>query len=335
PTLLWHELEASKLVLTNPRRYEEGRAEISRRGAIEWGQVRSIMGEATGRGALSQLGRPYPEDDCIRILGFGHALTEFALKPLCLPYAEQQPVLRLGAMANLIVATYDQLVDLSGGPRKLLPQGTLDMAAHDRGRRLVRGMALVSPAPSRMMLRLVAGYFEGIERLACTRNHAHVPQVRNCLGRAIKMMYEAEELVCAQGEAICSEQILRRKGALPFLVMGLPAWLVVPSLHLEHYLWHLHWLYRLGEFFGWIDDTVDLEADRASGQPNRLARLRTAPWPGTGRDADIARMIARKGQRILAEWRRRAGDAGNKRIPLADTETFSICLASWFGGVPR
>jgi hypothetical protein len=193
----------------------------------------------------------------VRMLGFGYVMTEFAAAPVAVPSDARVPA--LGALANLIVSLYDAELDAGAAPGSIISGGSL-------------------------LASLVELYYSRLDALA--RGGGPLEAL---LRRAINRMYHAER---STGGAN-SLAIWRRKSALPFVVMGLPAWFAHPAAHARSCHAHLAWLYRLGRFFGWIDDAADLEDDCAAG---RLNYFRGAAPAGT------ATRIAREGTRILAEW---------------------------------
>lgn len=139
-------------------------------------------------------------------------------------------------------------------------------------------------------------------------------------------MHSAERASVEQGPR-ASAVVLRRKAALPFVVMGMPGWLASPGFDRRKYLWHLSWLFRLGSFFGQIDDVVDLAADLAAGRPNRAAAGRGAFGPGRSLNE-----IAEFGRSLRDEWRSRTAPEAD-RLPPEVRQAVPICIASWLGGI--
>ena len=235
-----------------------------------------------------------------RLLGFGHVMTEFAVAHLRIRETQMLGPLSLGALANLIVSAYDGLIDSGHDPERVLPRSRLNGA----GKRASRGDPLITA--------LVDLYFE---RLACLP-HPH-PPVRKTLQNAILRMYDAERATA--GAAEFSPEVWRRKSALPFVIMGLPIWMTTPSFDVRACRAHLAWLYRLGQFFGWIDDAADLDADRAANRPNYF-NSRPKRFPAV--------RVARHARRILDTW-----DAGAPRDRDTGTlrQTFLAIVWSWLG----
>jgi hypothetical protein len=240
-------------------------------------------------------------------------LCGFVVAPLGLAGEARESVLRLGALCNFIVATYDHLVDSDPGHRPPLHRGSVLPGRHRWSARRLFARIFRPPA-SRLMHRLVTLYFAELRRLP----HAGTRiRLRAGIERLILRMYDAEG---ASLNGAATERLLRRKSALPFVVMGLPGWLAVAEDEGGEYWWHLRWLYRLGDLFGWVDDAVDLEEDRAAGRPNRMLM---DPMTPTG--------IAAEAGRLLTEWRERV--RSDDAAPRAEQEAFRGCLVSWLGGV--
>lgn len=325
-SLLWHELRAAKLTLT-PARYAACRAEITRLGEVERDRIVSLLGETAWRRVLTEWGTTYPEGDCVRVLGFGHALTEFAVAPLQLPEAEREAVVGLGALANFVVATYDHLVDRGKDRWTLLPRWQVRLAAHDQGRPLLSVLGCLAP---NAMTKLVVSYFRRLEQPPFSTRHAHVHKL---IQRTVVRMYDAESETLKAPGKLCSKRTLQRKAALPFVAMGLPAWMATPTICRRRYRWHLRWLYRLGLFFGWVDDAIDLKEDSAAGRPNLFSETWAHCRYSNADTAALARRITHGGVRILDEWHLQIGEG--RELPSVATEAFSACLVSWFGGTAR
>lgn len=324
--LLWQEFILHNLI-PSPERYEVSRQEISRFGITEREHVMNYVGRNTWRRTLARFERPYAEDDCIRILGFGYALTEFAIAPLDIAPHQRKAISSLGALANLIVSTFDQLVDLGYSSRLLLPRPMLELATRSKWRTPLTAVGLISPAASRMMSKLVTHYFRELERLPYAGEHT---EIHKGIKRTILRMYDVEIKTLKREKNLISERALRRKAALPFVVMGLPAWLGMEEICRRRYWWHLRWLYKLGEFFGWIDDLVDRHEDLAKAHPNRLLNIRTRLQGDFEENTNLARLIARRGDWIVREWDRQVNP---NNLPSIVRESFYTCLVSWLGGM--
>lgn len=323
--LVWCELEAVDLI-PDKAHFEAARLEVSHWGVIERKRAVSLVGQATWQRALDKLGRANPEDDCIRVLGFGHALTEFAIAPLHLRGTENDSVVSLGALANFIVATYDQFVDLDMNRNTPLPRWVLELST--RNENWLTFLGFMGFADFRMMARLVKGYFQDLKQLPYSKKHSYIHEY---IKKSILRMYDAENLTLRTNKNLLDESTFQIKSAFPFVIMGLPAWLGIPVVNQRRYLWHIQWLYQLGEFFGWIDDVVDLEEDIRMGRSNRVLNAQLM-LKDRNEKVELARMIAHRGKWIIAEWQRHICDAD--ALPSDASEVFSTCVCSWFGGLP-
>jgi hypothetical protein len=250
------------------------------------------------------LARPVAEPDLVRMLGFGALLTRFATAPLG-PTPRSAELVALGALANFIVAVFDRFVDEQQSAR-VFPRSVL------------HGLLRGDDGPADGALAAIAArYLNGLRALH--RSGAQDSTVER-VHQLIAAMYDAElETVGARP----SPTALRRKSALPFVVMGMPAWLALPQLTIDERRWHLRWLYELGDLLGWIDDVVDAEADNAAAHPNRVliasSREHLPHW------------LARRCERLLAQWeaRVRCIDSG----ALSGRDVLGTVVISWFGGV--
>lgn len=193
-------------------------------------------------------------------LGYGNVLTEWAISSVS--SADSTPVLTIGAVANLTVTTFDNQLDNGG---------------HCENASLAR--------------KLARHYFELVERLPCSHG-----EIRKCISRAVDRMYQSEIATIQDSRSFCDRD-WRRKCALPFVAMALPVWLTIPDFDRQASARHLSRLYHCGEFFGWIDDAVDLESDAKYGRPNHVAAA-------MNRGADprrIATRIVERARRLVAE----------------------------------
>jgi hypothetical protein len=130
------------------------------------------------------------------------------------------------------------------------------------------------------------------------RQHGDMPGLRRIVGR----MFEAEIATVRMGDNLPRRE-WRRKCCLPFVLMGLPS------------NCHPGWLYRLGRFFGALDDAVDLEEDRKTRQPNYWNNAPVAPA-----------VLGTWGEQVLSRW--------DKTVPaIADTviyrESFLNLVWAW------
>lgn len=325
--LVWAELVASGLV-PGREQYEVARQEITRLGSLERDPVASMVKSRTWRRSLAKFGRPYPEDDCVRILGFGRSLTEFVIAPVTLDASQHSLACHAGSLANFIVSVFDHLVDLDNTTRPLSSRDLLASMSQRKNPTLNHLTNFVRPAPVRLMTSLVGSYYGVLSKFEYLDRRT---DIYNLLNHTIVRMYDAENQTLRKSRPFPTDRSLRRKASLPFVVMGLPAWLGTPHLAADRFRWHLKWLYRLGEFFGWIDDVVDRSSDREAGRPNRLVALEDHGKGGPVGYREIARRLARNGESIMNEWHEKI--SYSEQTTWLASEAFGTCLVSWLGGV--
>ena len=258
-------------------------------GELEYDLLRNEIGPELGRRRRL----------AVRLLGFGHVMTEFVVAHRAFAERPDPAVLSLGSLANLIVSSYDGLLDSGQDPEEIPLRSRLTDSGIGQG----SGDSLIA--------RLVDLYLARLSLLP----HPH-RQIHEILRRAILRMYDAERATV--GEFEFSETNWRRKCALPFVIMGLPVWMTVPVPDAVVVRAHLAWLYRLGRFFGWIDDVSDLSEDLEAGRPNFFVSRRTLS----------GRRIARQGDLVLATW-----DEGARPDRYSRTlrQTFFSVTWSWLG----
>jgi hypothetical protein len=250
-------------------------------------------------------------------------MTEFLLAPLKLPKSELPALLSLGALASFIGSVYDDLLDSAPDmPLSLTPSALHRLASGKRPNADSEG-PIDSPG-SRLMIGLVGEYFR---RLNTVVSPSANPRVIRCLQRCILRMYEAETQTLPEHRGAMTQRSLRRKAALPFVVMGLPGWLTSTPPPTEQYYAHMRWVYRVGAFIGLIDDVVDLPDDIRANHPNLVQE-----WLWEGRhDLEtgniIARRIALEGRRLLSEWESAIGCSD--ALPRDVVEALPTCVVSW------
>ena len=238
------------------------------------------------------------EQPCIRSLGVGAALAEFAISGIPMTRKERFAVMALGGLAILMVSAVDSALDRGLPLPYLFP---LDEETAGSGR--------AQPELSfiRSAVRL---YFRRLAALPCAR-----PQFRRIVETAIERMYAAEL------ESVSCPDISRRawwrKNVLPIAILGIPAWIVAERASPADFRRHLAWLCRLGEFFGWLDDCVDYSEDQANSHANRIdTRLQFMS------QFQLVRAIAGQAKRVLEQW-----DAVNPAVPARDY--FAVVVWGW------
>ena len=308
--LLWRALWDADL-FSVPELYGRCQATIQERGRAEREFLVARIGETAWRRVLAAWGQPETEQQAVKHLGFGAVMTEFFVAPVSLPDAERAAVVHLGTLVNLLAGVYDDVVD-AGTVQDPLPRRALQA--------LLLGQK-VSPEDAAPMVALADEYFRQLDAL--TNVGAH-PKVLRTLRRAILKMHAAERTTLAGNGSAARLTVWRRKTGLPFVVMALPAWLTVSSVSPPAYYHHLRWLYLCAEFWGWVDDAVDMADDTATGHPNQIAEALARDVPRA-----VAERIAGRGRGILADWRRMTPQAAD--LPLVVQEALPSCLFAALG----
>jgi hypothetical protein len=321
--LLTGALELERLLPT-PADYAEVRSRVSLRGR-EWrDRIIQAVGNFNWRTTAEAIDRPYPEDDLVRVLGFGDLLTRFVVAPVPLTEEFTARVVELGVFSNLIVTLYDDLVDRRGlSSVPLRPDSLILAAAHPN--RFRRRALLMRSGAAKTIILLIGQYFQELQNL--TELHSR-SRIFHTSVRAIQQMHEAEAHAVRQGPA-ASRAVVIRKSALPFVVMGLPSWLATESFVRRHYLWHLKWLYRFGDLIGLLDDFVDVNDDARAGMANRFLptssnMLRASPEMA-------AQEIARRAGLIIRSWDEHCDPTSRSD---ASRSALITCVVSWLGGIP-
>ena len=324
PTL-WAELRRAG-VLPDDARYDEGRRAVTRAGVQECAWLESAIGHRSWNRGLVALRRPEPQADCVRVLGFGRLLTEFLLTANPIERSARDDVIHLGALANFIVALFDHLADDSALGAHTLSPAALERAC--RGSRVhLRWHSCFGVPEGRLIARLVLEYFRRLDRLPFARRNTGV---RELVSRAILAMYAAELATLHRSRP--SRKVLRRKSALPLVVMALPAWLASERIDQSRLRRHVRYAYRLGEFIGAIDDAADADLDLAAGRPNRVLEALHARGPARDMiSSNLARDIACEGVRLLEDRQSLAVDASDRGEA---RDALGLVVRSWLSGRP-
>lgn len=305
--------------------YESGRALIVEWGEREMAFLRATVGRRRWSEAFRRVPRGVRDSDIVRILGVGRLLTEYVIAPLNVAEPQRAHVSRLGALANLIVTIFDHYADTTDGRCIAVARESLVRGERRPGWLLPLRVAIAGTPEERFMTPLVRLYYRQLEELVS--HAASAAPVLELIQRAIVRMYDAESLTWTGSPP--RAVAMRRKAALPFVVMGLPGWLAASPARAD-LPWHLRWLYRLGIFFGNVDDVVDLEADRASGHPNRIGAQLAGHGGSDEAIAVAAARIARRAEALVRDWRERVPHPPpNPAIASA----IEITTCSWFGGI--
>ena len=327
---LWYELWKAGLI-PDAAQYQATYAEVMRLGKVEYKEIRTKVGTLTWWRGLVSVGQPSPIA-VQRILGWGRLLTEYFIAPVPLAGAQRSSIAKLGALENLIVTLYDSLVDWRSVAIDALPRAALESAIHGREPFAEAGNSPQMSISSVILMRLAAEYFARLNHLSGSSKNQHV---RTIVDKSILTMYDAERTLLSSHQSpnlMIQKRMLIRTSACPFVVMGLPAWLAIPQIDLEQYVWHMRWLYRLGQFCAWVDHSVDLDFDVASHRINLVANELSDIGEDSRAALDLAYRIASDGARLVDEWDRRI--CAVEPLPSTLRTTIQTCVASWFGGVP-
>lgn len=297
---LWHALWNAELVSVPEVSVKCGRA-ILERGASERHFLSEQIGEDAWQRLLAAWNRPDGGQMAALQLGTGAVLTEFFTAPVALSGEDRAAAAHLGTLANLLVGIYDDFMDEG------VSAGDTDLE-------------------SGPLAALVSAYYR---QAAALPGAAARPEIAGTLRRAIVKMHSAEQATLGAESTEGRMRGWQRKSTLPFVVMGLPAWLMTPEIDASRYFRHLRWLCRCGEFWGWIDDAMDWPQDANIGHPNKVGdALHTRGLP----PERVAAQIAEMGRAVLVEWRNLTPHAA--LLPLPVQEALPTCLFSAFGGLP-
>jgi hypothetical protein len=271
----------------------------------------------------------YSNEQLARVLGFGEAMTRFSVAGISMSPVPRRVVIRLGALSNLIVSLYDQLVD-THTEREILPRSMLASVL----RQEVHSPLISNQAsPSAHLVRnAVQTYSKMLHSLPFFGRRV---TVRRRINATILRLYDVEEATLDQSRSgrAALEHAVTAKGALSHVVMGLPAWLASHRLNLSAMARHLRWLQALGELHGWIDDVVDIEEDESNHFPNRvMIRLRsTSGRRPEAKLRSVVNEVVSLGCRVRDRW---SIASKNETIGRNGMDEFETILCAWLGG-PR
>jgi len=309
--------------------YKKMRLKVTQLGIKQYKSIQSVLGREVMNLGISKLNFSNPKETCFRVLGFGHLLTEFLVAPV-ISYSdtERYKVIKLGTLANFIVGIYDHLIDQENANRKfLLPRWILKgIISYNLGS-LIDIFVKFSPASSKLLIKLVIYYIKVLKNLEKVEKNL---LLSDFLKKLIIYMYDIENKTLFNDKSLVTDYDLKLKSSLPFVVMGLSAWLIRKKSNQKLYGWHLNWLNRFGDFFGWIDDFMDYREDLLKGQPNRIRNVVRQQLKSEENLHQLFHSIVKQGRQILVEWNQHIVEP--KKIPIFIKNAFSTCLISWLGG---
>lgn len=289
-------------------------------------QVETMVSPKQFRAALTLTRGASFADTYRYVAGYGELMTRFLAAPVGLPPDQSGEVAVLGALANLLVSYFDELVDSGCSRAHLLPDWALAISSSLAGRTVLRVLSHVGPAPGRLVRRLVVEYFRRVAALPNARQHAGV---RTDLFRMIVKMHQEEGRTAADWRRLRGDPAKQKKTSLPLVVLGLPAWLASANCPLQPYLRHRRWLVKFGLFIRWIDDAADLELDTKAGSANLV--LRALERSGNRNEAAtaLADRISRRGRWLLDEWHTLVEAVAVSES--ADSAVLATSLVAWLG----
>jgi hypothetical protein len=261
--------------------------------------------------------------DIERVLGFGECFTEFLIAPVKIESRFRARVIRLGALANAIGATYDMFVDSRICEPDIISRKTLTrMLSGDASKEHPPRIS----TPQKIISEMLTQYFR-LLRSFCPNDNSKL--VTRLLRADIMRLFDAEGKTLAKKRYYLKDvQDLKDKSALLFVIMGLPAWLASDRAEPSQIAEHRKWLYSFGEFIGWIDDIRDLKGDAMHGRPNRLAIWLKANGRRSDRRLDwLVRDLSEKASAIMDGWNSHVIEARHY-----EQFTMSVTVVSWLGG---
>lgn len=304
--------------------FDRSYAAVQTAGENQKDRLVEVYGKHAWKLLMAQTRFADAEATCQRMLGFGYHITRFMVAPLGLAKESNHSIAELGALCNLIVALQDHFVDTGIIKRRVVFSLLLRAALSGKDTGLMRVLGRLSTRKTRLMMRLIHQYLSGIERLSAS---SQTDVIRHTLIHAINKMYRANNALIKSGAADQLYWPLLRKSALPFVVMGLPAWFTIESWNTSRYLSHLRWMYGLGEFFAWIDDVSDLYEDIQAGQANLVTHALMSVVSDNDSIHALAQRIAGKGRKLLQYY----NVLSDTKVDSALTNIVQVCVIDWLG----
>ncbi len=276
------------------------RKQVDQKGSEQLERLTTLLGSGIERFSRRAGLR---NETVVRILGFGYLKASYFLSGIT--DKDKETFHHLGAVANLIVSLYDHIIDQFSMRRNpLTPKMFLNAL---NGRSLF--LRFTYSRTQRVFYDIVRYYLSTLRTICVDRNQQSIYETITLL---IFRMYSAER-ACAVGRSNVTDHA--RKSALPIVMTGITGWLCMPS-PLDRWK-HLLRMYRIGIFLGQVDDLVDFEEDKKSGDVNQFIND-PAPNPRLGFSLINA----------LENFEQQ------RRSPCTDhlQHLLSICTLSWMGG---
>lgn len=319
----WKELEKSGLI-PDSSSYKTVRSIITEFGTEEADNLQKELGSRGFDRIISTLHTKYPKEDLIRILGFGHAITLYLVLPVTRYQRIKKETIELGARANLIVSLFDHMVDSGKRISRVLSEKDLESMIDKREMKINGILSSYTNPEKWTMTVLISSYLKKLNNLNPDPGnilHLQISLIRSMFMAELNTLNKAEE----------NPLLLRRKTALPFMVMGIPSWFDRHDTgSFNGYYAHLIWLYRLGLFIGAIDDIIDIHEDIRNNHPNQFKKYYTT------QEADLLSgellKIISAGRTIKETWDKKV--SGNDPcLPDFSRDILGTCIVSWYGGI--
>lgn len=322
---VWKELEDACLI-PDRSKYKSVRSSISAFGREELADLKEEIGESGWKILIRKLNTKYPKDDIIRILGFGNALTRYVIEPFRNDEETNNKVNKLGARSNLIVSLFDQMIDSGTKPKQVLSTKSLDKLLNRNTQKNSDFYRYFGFQSKWIMTTLIKSYLRGLGDLSQPSAQTNISKT---ILSSIQRMHESEIKTLTKNDLSTAD--LKRKAALPFVIMGLPIWLKDSQINNKAYFSHMRWLYRLGLFFGSIDDIIDLEEDISNNHPNQFKKLVNKDSLAESFIIATSKKIVSEGKIITNFWKKYTNHQ-NPQATDFNEQIFGTCIVSWFGG---
>ncbi|MHA1916328.1 MAG: hypothetical protein ACW986_06650 [Promethearchaeota archaeon] len=308
--------------------YKSIRSNITQIGIEEFKRIQILLGKSNFNHVINSLNLKFPNETCIRVLGFGHAITEFLIAPLDLAdKIKKKEVVRYGALANLIVCIFDHFLDTKQKKsRNILPHWILTIIFTEKYRFFLKIIMKFRSNESKIVIKLMSLYSKFLLQLPSPNRQLIVIKE---IKKLIYELYKAGIVVSENKIKLRKDLAIKLKRQLPFVIMGITGWAFKPNFSTQNYQWHIDWMYQVGEFFGWIDDAADLLDDTKTRHPNRILARRGTFGGDHNSILQLISKIADQGKLIINEWKKNT--LNSEEIPLDVKEILSSCVISWLG----